>query len=307
LLGQVIIIVLSAKLVWQSIVFKFDFTILAEMLKYGFPLIFSTLSGMILTLGDRYLLKIFLGEAAVGIYSAGYKIASLVNIFINQPFQMGFLPIAFEQAKKDNPQRFFAKILTYKTLLLSLVVILLSFFGGYIILFITSNNDYFKAIPLIPIISSIFIFKGIQYVISLSFHIINKTFYNAIIVVLGSILNIMLNILLIPKLGIVGSPLSMIISFIIMILFTYYYSQKEYHIPFEIGKVFTIVILTAILYFMGTESEKLSTVYSIIIKTLMFLSIPFILLKLNFYEEIEIQRLKEALKKFKESLFIKKQ
>ena len=39
LLGQVVIIIISAKLVWQSIVFKFNYITLKEMLKYGFPLI----------------------------------------------------------------------------------------------------------------------------------------------------------------------------------------------------------------------------------------------------------------------------
>ncbi|MDX1699023.1 MAG: oligosaccharide flippase family protein [Melioribacteraceae bacterium] len=299
LIGQVVIIFLSIKLVWNSIVFKFNFAALKEMLKYGFPLIFSTLSGMILTLGDRYLLKFFLGEAAVGIYSAGYKIASIINIFINQPFQLGFLPIAFEQAKKDNPQRFFSKILTYKTLLLTLVVIVISFFGGEVIFLITSNADYFKAIPLIPIIAFIFVLKGIQYVISLSFHIVNKTYYNAFIVVSGSILNILLNIFLIPLFGVVGSPISMIISFSMMILAAYYFSQNEYYVPYEIRKIFIMILLAIAFYFIGTEAESLSLLTNIGIKLVCLIAIPFILYGLNFFEKIELERIKEVLKKVK--------
>lgn len=297
LLGQVVIIIFSAKLVWESIAFRFNYSVLKEMLKYGFPLIFSTLSGMILTLGDRYLLKIFLGEAAVGIYSAGYKIASLVNIFINQPFQMGFLPIAFEQAKKENPQRFFSKILTYKTLLLSIVVIVISFFGGEVILLITSNADYFKAIPLIPVIAFIFVVKGIQYVISLSFHIVNKTYYNAAIVVSGSLINILLNIFLIPFLGIIGSPISMIVSFSVMIIVTYFFSQKEYHVPYEIRKIITILLLAVAFYIIGKESESFDLSINIGIKLACLFAIPFILYALNFFEHIELQRIKEAIKK----------
>lgn len=299
LIGQVVIIILSIKLVWKSIVFKFNYPALKEMLKYGFPLIFSTLSGMILTLGDRYLLKFFLGEAAVGIYSAGYKIASLVNIFINQPFQMGFLPIAFEQANKDNPQRFFSKILTYKTLLLSVVVIVISFFGGEVIFLITSNADYFKAIPLIPIIAFIFVVKGIQYVISLSFHIVNKTYYNALIVVSGSIINILLNILLLPLIGIIGSPISMIISFSLMIIATYYFSQREYFVPYEIKKIIIVLCIAIAYYFIGKEIEPLSLSLNFGIKLVSLFALPFILYGLNFFEKIELQRIKEALKKIK--------
>ena len=110
-MGQFLIILFRAKFIWKNIVFQLDIKTLKEMLGYGIPLVFSTISAMILNFGDRYLIKLFLGNAAVGIYAAGYKIASLVNIFVNQPFQLGFLPIAFSQAKKKDSARFFSKIL----------------------------------------------------------------------------------------------------------------------------------------------------------------------------------------------------
>jgi len=306
LFGQLIIIFLSIKFVLNEIIFKINFKILKEMLKYGFPLIFSTLSNMILNLGDRYLIKFFLGDGAVGIYAAGYKIASLVGIFINHPFQMGYLPIVFNQAKQDNPQRFFAKILTYKTLLLCAVVMFLSFFGEYLILLITSKPDYLNSIIYIPFIAFIFIFKGIQYVLGLSFHIINKTFYNAIIVVSGSILNVTLNILLIPQMGIFGAPISMIMSLLILIFITFYFSQKEYFIPYEVKKIVLPILLIVGYYFIIDNVAPIIQIQTLFLKIGLLCSFPFVLYFFGFFEEIELQRIKGSWQKWNNPIKWKK-
>lgn len=299
LLGQLIVIILSIKFIINNIIFVLNIKILKEMLKYGFPLIFSTISSMTLSLGDRYLIKFFLGDAAVGVYSVAFKIASLVNVFINSPFQMGFLPIAFNQAKQKNPQRFFSKILTYKTLLLTTIVILISFWGGSIILLLTSKKEYFESIPLISIISFIFIFKGIQYVLSLSFHIINKTTYNAIIVVLGSLLNIGLNVILIPQIGVYGAPISMITSLIVMIFITYFFSQKEYFIPYEVKKIFTIILIGFSYYLIGNILDSFSLIISIPLKLLLLLIFPIILKFFSFFEKVELLRINQSWQKWK--------
>lgn len=57
---------------------------------YGFPLIFSALSTLLFTMGDRYFITYFLSYSALGIYSLGYKLASVLNVFIIQSFQLGF-------------------------------------------------------------------------------------------------------------------------------------------------------------------------------------------------------------------------
>lgn len=299
LIGQVLLVILSLKFVFKNITFKFSFPILKEMLGYGFPLIFSTMSTMVLNLGDRYLIKFFLGDAAVGIYSAGYKIASLVNVFINQPFQMGFLPIAFSQVDKPGSKRFFSKVLTYKTLLLVFVVIVLTFFSGSILEMISNKAEYLNAITFIPFIGFVFILKGIQYVLGLSFHFINKTKFNAYIVVFGAILNVLLNIWLIPQIEIIAAPVSMIVSFILMIFVTFTLAQKVFFIPYESKKIITLILIGVAYYFVGIQLDNFSIKMTILLKLVLLLLFPLLLFVTNFFEEIELQKIKGGWKKLK--------
>jgi O-antigen/teichoic acid export membrane protein len=298
-LGHALIILISSVIVVRNSNLSFNFSIMLEMLEYGFPLIFSTISSLILSLGDRYLIKIFLGDAAVGVYNAGFKIASLINMMINQPFQLGFLPIAFAQFEKPGSLRFYSKVLTYLTLVITGVFIFVGFFGGLVIELITDKTEYLQSIVLIPFIALSFVFKGVQYMLGLSFHYVKRTKYNAYLVMLASVLNVGLNIILIPKYGLMASVLSMNFSMIILILLTYYFAQKEYFIPYEIFKVslvitFGITLVGAIIY-LPVENFYVS----ISIKILFTLLFPIILYRSNFFEKIEKDRMSQSWKKWK--------
>jgi O-antigen/teichoic acid export membrane protein len=306
LIGQILLIVLSAKFVLSNIKVKFNFTVLKEMLGYGFPLVFSTISSMTLNLGDRYLIKFFLGDAAVGVYSAGFKIASIINVFINTPFQMGFLPIAFSQVNKPDSKRFFSKVLTYKTLLLVFVVTVLTFFSGNILEAISNKKEYLEAIPLIPLIGFVFIFKGIQYVLVLGFHYVNKTKFSAYIVFSGVTIDVLLNFLFIPKIGIFSPPISMIISYIVMIMLTYHFAQKEFFIPYETRKIMALLLMGAGYYIINIEIENFILWTEVLIKIILLAVFPLLLFYFNFFEKIELQRIKGSWQKWKNPLEWKK-
>ncbi|MCB9248557.1 MAG: oligosaccharide flippase family protein [Ignavibacteriales bacterium] len=109
LIGQLFLSLISIPLVKQNIVLNFQFSILKEMISYGLPLVFTTVFSLLLTMSDRFVIKYFNGDASVGIYSLGYKIASVSNVIILQSFQLGFLPIAYKKVGSADSQRFFQK------------------------------------------------------------------------------------------------------------------------------------------------------------------------------------------------------
>jgi len=47
------------------------------------------------------IIKYFMDDASVGIYSLGHKLASVINVFILQSFQMGYLPIAYKKMNDE--------------------------------------------------------------------------------------------------------------------------------------------------------------------------------------------------------------
>ncbi|MCK5077871.1 MAG: oligosaccharide flippase family protein, partial [Calditrichia bacterium] len=59
LIGHIVLIALAIPFLLKNINWKFKISFFSEMFQYGFPLIFSTISAMLLTVGDRYIIKLF--------------------------------------------------------------------------------------------------------------------------------------------------------------------------------------------------------------------------------------------------------
>lgn len=298
LFGEVILCLITAPLLIKNIKIKFDFYTFREMLLYGLPLILSTVSTFAFSFGDRYILQHYLNNASVGIYSMGYKIASILNMVILQSFQLGFLPIAYKKLGDKDEGAFFSKILTYYSFLLVIVALIISLFSKELLLLLAQKEEYFIAYTVVPIIAFSFVLKGIQYTFALSFHYSKKTTYNAIIVMLTAIINLSLNIILIQKVGYIGSAYSMFISILITLFISYYFGNKVYPIPYELKKIFMVVFLGIGLYITSTIFDNFSLLIVILLKLVLLVLFPYLLYLLKFFEETELQTISKELKTF---------
>ncbi len=282
----------------KQIVFKFDIKTGKEMFIYGFPLVFSTISTMILTLADRFALKHFYSLSEVGIYNLGYKLSSIVNIVIIQSFQMGFLPIAYKMYDKEGAKEFFAKVLTYLTFVLVFSVLTLSFYSKEIILLLSKDPAYYEAYKIVPFISYTFLIKGIYYMFSLGLHFVKKTKYNSFIVLTGAVINLILNFALIPNYGIYGASIASIISSFVILVLYYYYSQREYYVNYEIKRlvilILSSVIITSSLYYINNESILIG----LVIKSSILLTFPLLLFVFGFFSKTEKEKIFIIIKYF---------
>jgi len=293
LIGNALITLITLPFLLKNMVFNFYYSELKKMLNYGIPLVFSTISMMLLTMGDRYIIKYFLNYSEVGIYSLGYKIASVVNVLIIQSFQTGFLPIAYKNFDKPDAQRFFSKILTYYTFVLVLSSLGLSLFAKEIIELFSKSEEFNIAYTIVPFIALAFVFKGIQYVYSLGLHFSKKTKYNAFIVLSAAILNFILNMILIPKFGIYGAAIATIVSWLIMSTAFYKFSFKFYKVKYELRNILLLISVGIGLYLLSLLFQDTAVYLRIILKSLLLITFPGILWVFKFYEKAEITILKE--------------
>lgn len=297
LIGNALITIITLPVLIKNMVFKFYYQELKKMLKYGIPLVFSTISMMLLTMGDRFIIKYFLNYSEVGIYSLGYKIASVVNVLIIQSFQTGFLPIAYKNFDKPDAQRFFSKTLTYYTFILVISSLGLSLFAKEIIELFSKSQEYNVAYTIVPYISLAFVFKGIQYIYSLGLHFTKKTKYNAYIVLSAAILNFVLNFILIPKFGIYGAASATVVSWLLMSTAFYKYSFRFYKVRYEQRNIFLLISIGIGFYLLSLLFQNTAFYLRIILKSFLIIAFPVILWVFRFYEKAEIDVLKKFLLK----------
>jgi O-antigen/teichoic acid export membrane protein len=122
-------------------------------------------------------------------------------------------------------------------------------------------------------------------------NISKKTKVVAAIIITVSVLNIPLNIAFIYLFSSMGAAIATAVSQLLYLVLVWKYSQKYYHIPFELSKIVKIFITGAVLSVVAALSNRLPLVTAILIKFVLFISFPFILYFWNFFEPIELDRL----------------
>lgn len=267
---------------------SFDKKIISVSLKFGIPLIFGSLAMMLLNVSDRYIIKYYIDYATVGLYDLGYRIAGVLNMFLIMPFTLTLIPFAYKQYGQEGDKRYYTKIMTYMTFILVWAGLGLSLFGKEIIKVFALNPKYWDAYIVVPVVVFSYIFFGMRIVASLGMFLTKNTKYVAYTTTIASLFNIGLNFWWIPKFGMMAAAYSTLISFILLYLITYYYSNRFYKIPFENSKLTVSIITGLILYLISTLVNNSDLLIRILVKSISLLAYPFILYFLKFYESAEL-------------------
>ncbi len=298
LIGFVFITIILLPLFLKHLNWHFDKSIVKEMLIYAAPLVFAALSGMIFSIGDRYVIKFLTGDADVGIYTLSYKIAGMMRFVVLIAFTTGFTPIAFKMYKSENSDRFFSKIMTYLTMVLTYGSLGLALFSPeFVRLFAPANQDYWEAAKYVGLIGIVIILSGMRYMFSLSFNFSKKTIYVPFIVTFFAGLNILLDFLTIPKLGITGAIISSIISSVLINIAYYYFGGKFYKIRYKIIPDVIVLLIGIGLYSITYLTQNLVYWQNLLVKISIALIFPLIIYYGGFLEDIEKEKLKLFLSK----------
>ena len=302
LIGDGILFLILLSSMVSEITPKFNYKILRDSIPFGFPFVFASLAGTLLMMGDRYILKLLINYREVGLYNLGYKIAGVINVFLVQSFQLSLFPSIYKIYGQKGDKRYYSKMLTYFVFVLIVSGLALSMFGSEFVKLLALNPDYWNAYKVIPFITLAYILFGARLTVSIGLFLKKKTKFIAYNTIGAMILNIGLDFLLIPKYKMIGAAVATIISSILLYIATYFVANRFYKIPYENVKLVKMLILAIVLFFLSTLTTNLNILPRILIKVAIIISFPFILYPMNFYEPIEILRIKQSWQKWRKKL-----
>tara|TARA_B100000586_G_scaffold117827_1_gene84903 strand:- start:685 stop:2166 length:1482 start_codon:yes stop_codon:yes gene_type:complete len=239
-----------------------------KMMWYAFPLLVAGLAGMTNETIDRILLKQLLPVgvdkmAAIGVYGAFYKISIIMILFI-QTFRFAAEPFFFSQEKQHNSRKTYADVLKYFTILASLIFLSVMLYLDVVKHFVGSSFHSKEGIEIVPILLMANLFLGIYYNLSIWYKLTEKTIYGAILAIFGAVITIILNIILIPKIGFIGSAWATLFCYFSMMIASLLMGRKYYAIPYDLKRVFTYIFLSFALYKISVYFETsmlINTVY----------------------------------------------
>lgn len=299
LAGELLSLIILLPFTFKNIHFKIHLKILKDMISYGLPLMLASVSGVLLATADRYMLSSMSGLEKTGIYSVGLRIANTLKIVITTSLMNAILPIKMKKINANNNQRFFSKVNTYTIFIFTFSMIGLSLFALEGIKLFTGSKIYWQANGIVPLISVALLFGLMRGNTQIGLVIKKKTKAIGILLVSTSLLNIGLNLLLIPIFDIYGAALATLLSQLFFFITTTTSAQKHYHIPYEWSKIVTAIIIAIIIISIGLLTAELNLPIRLLIKLALFVSFPFILYFFNFYEKIEIENIKRIIYNWK--------
>ncbi len=248
LASAVILLLLSPEIFRIS--FTFNKKLLQQMLSYGFPILIVGLAGMVNQNIDKVLLPFLLSEdqqpmVQLGIYGASYKLAVLMNMFI-QAFRYAFEPFFFARGGSKDDPKVYAMVMKY------FVIFGLIIFLGMVlyidVIKVIIDKEYHEGLKVVPIILMANLFFGMYFTLSLWYKLKDMTRYGAYMALTGAAVTLVLNIVLIPVMGYMGSAIAVFVCFLTMMVISYVLGQKHYPVPYDLKRI-GIYFLTATVFF----------------------------------------------------------
>lgn len=279
---------------------RFESKELLNMINFRLPYLLPTLSLSIFSFNDRFVITKLSGVIDAGIYSLGAKLANTIKVFLITAIWLALTPMVYKMMNDPYNKRFYSKLMTYLGFVVLLVVMFFSFFSKELVILFANDPIYFGAASVIPFISLGLLFGLLKDVSMIGLNISKKTGLVATVTFLLTFLNFGLNYLLVPLIGINGAAISSLITQMLFFALIQYAAQKYYPIPYELPKIGLMILIACCLYVITLVSDSLFHLWvTIPLKLALILIFPILLYYLNFYEPIEIERLKGFWRKWK--------
>lgn len=239
---------------------KYNAELAKEMLKYSFPLVVAGFAGIINETIDRAMLKQVLynrgglslqaAEAKLGIYSACYKLAMIVTIFL-QAYRYAAEPFFFSHAKNTDSRVLYVKIMNYFIAFVCLVFLGVALNIDIFKYFIRSE-EYWAGLGVVPILLIANVFFGIYLNQSIWYKLSGQTKFGAYIAIGGATITILINLIFIPIFGFWASAWATLIVYGLQMIASYLLGQKYYPINYNLRK-FALYFGVALLFFLITH------------------------------------------------------
>jgi O-antigen/teichoic acid export membrane protein len=229
---------------------RFEKRLAMPLLTFGILVVPSALTGWIMALSDRYILRSYGALEEVAVYAVGYKIGMILQMAVVWPFQLAWPTVAFSISRRIDHQATFARVMTYLAVLLLLGTLALGLLAK-VGLTRFAGPSYDAATQVVPWIALAYAFSGLQFCLSPALHIAGRTRLVPQLSLLAALVNLGLNFLLVPTFGMLGSTWATTAAYLCQLVLTAFYAQRLHPVEHEIGRLLRVAGLGAAVFALG--------------------------------------------------------
>jgi len=226
-----------------------SFTELRAYLKYGLPFVPTSVSSWALSVSDRYIITFFLGVAWVGYYSPGYALGNIIGL-LAVPFTI-LVPTAVYQHYDANRMAEVRLIMRYSVKYFLAVAVpaafVLSFLSKPILMVVTTPEIAANGYLITPFSALSAVLFGLFSIIVIVLTFEKSTAIIGTMWILAAVLNIGLNLVLVPYWGITAAALTTLMGYGFVFGVTAIYSVRHMTLDVDFGFILKSIFASIVI------------------------------------------------------------
>ncbi len=267
---------------------QLDRGLLQRMNQFGMPLVPSALLLWVTNFSDRFFLVKLTDTAEVGLYSVGVRIASAMVLLLTA-FRMAWPAFAYSIESDEEARRTYAWVLTYLVVLTTWIATALTLLSPWLVAWLTAPEFASSSRVVGPLAFAAVSFGGFI-VLSIGIGRARRTQFNWVITGAAAVVNVTLNLTLIPFYGMMGAAIATVAAYTVMFAGMAWWAQRIFPCPYQWRRV-----LTAAAAGIALASAGKLVGAGLALSVGLILLYPLVLLPLGFYLPAERKRLRELL------------
>src|SRR3954447_2441857 len=256
-----------------------------QMQPFGLPLVPSGLALWAIDFSSRFFLVKLKGPAEVGLYAVGQRISTAILLLLIA-LRTAWPAFAYSIKDDDEAKRTYGYVLTYALFVSCWLALALSLLAPWLVRLLAAPAFYggARVVPLLVFSATAFLAFNVM---SIGIGRAKATQFNWVVTGAAAIVDVALNLALIPPYGMMGSAVATLVSQVVMFLGMTVRAQQVFRVPYQWRRIATVVATAAGLTVLGKALHVslagpvgLSAVY------------PLLLLALGFSLPVELRRIR---------------
>ncbi|HEX5714453.1 MAG TPA: lipopolysaccharide biosynthesis protein [Solirubrobacterales bacterium] len=278
--GAAFVLALIA-LQWRRLSLRFDRALLRRLLRFGLPTMPAEASLYLLNFVDRIIIVRTVGLAEAGLYSLAVKFAQAVNVLV-RGFQLAWPPLAYSIRDDEEARRAYATVVTLFVAGCAFVVTGMWLFARWFARALAAPEffDSYEAVGLITVAVTLYALYMVQVVI---LGRTGRTEFNLPAALAALATNVVLNLILVPPLGIVGAGLALVASYLVVVALMYGFTQRLFPVPYQWARLAKVTLVAAVLVGLGELVMPTSGALGLLGRAALLAAYPFALLASGFF------------------------
>ncbi len=199
-----------------SLRFRPDKALRRVMLRYSIPCVPNMLGWWVVNVSDRYMLQYMVSDAVCGVYTAASKLPAVLSTF-SAIFQQAWQYSAVKESKSEDSETFYSEIFTaLSTFLLCLASVVT--LCTDVLCRIVLQKEFYEGRFILPILLAAAVYSCYAAYFGTFYGVIKNNVMVMVSTILAAVVNVVLNLLLIPRMGALGAAYATLISYAVMAL-----------------------------------------------------------------------------------------